>query len=88
MRRVAVTGMGIVSCLGNSTDEVLDSLQTGRSGLHFDNGSADAGLRSQVSGCVDLELESLIDRRQRRVQLTDAGKAKLIEALPLWHRAQ
>ncbi|MGM0769736.1 MAG: beta-ketoacyl-ACP synthase I [Pseudomonadota bacterium] len=65
MRRVVVTGMGIVSCLGNSTDAVLDSLRTGRSGIRFNQTYKDMGFRSQISGSVDVDT-SVIDRKLRR----------------------
>jgi len=65
MRRVVVTGMGIVSCLGNSTDEVLNSLKTGKSGIRFNETYRDMGFRSQVSGSVDVDT-SVIDRKLRR----------------------
>jgi 3-oxoacyl-[acyl-carrier-protein] synthase-1 len=65
MRRVVVTGMGIVSCLGNSIDEVLDSLQQGKSGIRFNETYRDKGFRSQVSGTPDVDT-SVIDRKIRR----------------------
>ena len=65
MRRVVVTGMGIVSCLGNSLEEVLDSLQNGKSGIRFNETYKDKGFRSQVSGSIDVDT-SVIDRKVRR----------------------
>lgn len=65
MKRVVVTGMGIVSCLGNSMDEVLASLKTGKSGIRFNESYRDHGFRSQVSGSVDVDT-STIDRKIRR----------------------
>ncbi|MGB1951776.1 MAG: beta-ketoacyl-ACP synthase I [Marinobacter sp.] len=65
MRRVVVTGMGIVSCLGNSTDAVLDSLKNGRSGIRFNQTYKDMGFRSQICGSVDVDT-SVIDRKLRR----------------------
>ncbi len=65
MRRVVVTGMGIVSCLGNSTAAVLDSLKSGRSGIRFNQTYKDMGFRSQISGSVDVDT-SVIDRKLRR----------------------
>jgi len=65
MRRVVVTGMGIVSCLGNSLDEVLDSLKTGKSGIRFNETYKEMGLPSQVSGSPDVD-SSVIDRKMRR----------------------
>jgi len=64
MRRVVVTGMGIVSSLGNNKSEVLASLREGRSGITFQPEYAEHGLRSQVAGSVrNLDIESLIDRK-------------------------
>ncbi|PNS09574.1 beta-ketoacyl-ACP synthase I [Solilutibacter silvestris] len=66
MRRVVITGMGIVSPLGNSADEVSRALREGRSGLRFVQGDADMGLRSQVAGVCEIDLDARIDRKQKR----------------------
>ena len=67
MRRVVVTGMGIVSCLGTDKDSVLASLKEGKSGIKFQQEYADMGFRSHVAGSVDdLEIDDLIDRKLRR----------------------
>lgn len=66
MRRVVVTGLGIVSCLGNDQQQVLDALRTGRSGIRFKEEYAERGFRSQVAGVVDIDLDALVDRKQRR----------------------
>ncbi|EPB99974.1 3-oxoacyl-ACP synthase [Litchfieldella anticariensis FP35 = DSM 16096] len=66
MRRVVVTGLGIVSCLGNDQHQVLEALKTGRSGIRFKDEYAELGFRSQVAGVVDIDLDSLIDRKLRR----------------------
>ncbi|WP_151671641.1 beta-ketoacyl-ACP synthase I [Nitrincola schmidtii] len=66
MRRVVVTGMGIISCLGNDQDTVLESLKEGRSGIRFQPEYEEMGFRSQVAGQVDVDLDSLIDRKLRR----------------------
>ena len=67
MRRVVVTGMGIVSSLGNNKAEVLDSLREGRSGITFQPEYAEHGLRSQVAGSVkNLDIAALIDRKLLR----------------------
>jgi 3-oxoacyl-[acyl-carrier-protein] synthase I len=66
MRRVVITGYGLVSCLGNNKQEVLDSLLGGRSGIRFNEEYQNLGFRSQVSGFVDIDVESLIDRKIRR----------------------
>ena len=67
MRRVVVTGMGIVSSLGNNKVEVKDSLYEGRSGITFQQEYADRGLRSHVAGSIkNLDIEALIDRKLLR----------------------
>ncbi|MCS5598049.1 MAG: beta-ketoacyl-ACP synthase I [Alphaproteobacteria bacterium] len=65
-RRVVVTGLGIVSCIGNSQDEVIASLKSGKSGISFSQEYADLGFRSQVYGKPNIDLEELVDRRMRR----------------------
>ena len=66
MRRVAVTGIGIVSCIGNNKEEVLDSLREGRSGITFSEEYAEMGFRSHVHGKPTLDLAEAVDRRWRR----------------------
>ncbi len=66
MRRAVITGLGIVSCLGNDKNSVADSLHAGKSGIRFKQEYADLGLRSQVAGMVDIDLEALIPRKVRR----------------------
>jgi 3-oxoacyl-[acyl-carrier-protein] synthase-1 len=66
MRRVVVTGLGIVSCLGNDAQQVLEALRNGRSGIRFKEEYAERGFRSQVAGVVDIDLESLVDRKLLR----------------------
>lgn len=67
MRRVVVTGRGIVSCLGNTMPTVLASLREGRSGIRFNDVYREYGLRSQVAGSVDIDdVEAQIDRKVRR----------------------
>jgi len=66
LRRVVVTGLGIVSSIGNNKQEVLESLKDGRSGIEFDQEYADMGFRSHVSGPVRIDLEALIDRKLKR----------------------
>ena len=65
-RRVVITGLGVVSCLGNSREAVLESLREGRSGIRSNEKFREMGLRSQVSGSVDLDLSEHIDRKVRR----------------------
>ncbi|MFA7276080.1 MAG: beta-ketoacyl-ACP synthase I [Pseudobdellovibrionaceae bacterium] len=66
LRRVVVTGMGIVSCIGNSVGEVLDSLKAGKSGITFSEDYAAKGFRSQVFGLPKINLTEMIDRRLLR----------------------
>jgi len=66
MRRVAVTGLGIVCPIGNSTQEVIASLREARSGLTHSDTYERMGFRSQVEGSLKVDLESTIDRRARR----------------------
>jgi len=66
MRRVVVTGMGIVSCLGNNKTDVTESLRRGRSGISYNEKFAEMGLRSNVCGSVDIDLTEHIDRKVRR----------------------
>ncbi len=66
MRRVVVTGLGVVSCLGNSKEDVLDSLRQGRSGITFNETFKEMGLRSQISGSARIDITELIDRKVRR----------------------
>lgn len=66
MRRVVVTGMGIVSCLGNGTEAVTQSLRDGRSGIRANETYRELGFRSHVSGSVNLPLDDMIDRKVLR----------------------
>jgi len=66
MRRVVVTGMGIVSAIGNNTQEVLASLREARSGIVFAPSYAEHGFRSQVHGAPSLDPFEVLDRRTAR----------------------
>lgn len=66
MRRVVVTGMGIVSSIGNNTNEVLASLREAKSGIALDPAFVEHGFRSQVSGAPTLDPASILDRRAMR----------------------
>jgi 3-oxoacyl-[acyl-carrier-protein] synthase-1 len=63
MRRVVVTGIGIISSIGNNKHEVLVSLRQGQSGFEFAQDYQELGFRSQVRGAIHLHLAELIDRR-------------------------
>jgi 3-oxoacyl-[acyl-carrier-protein] synthase-1 len=66
MRRVVVTGMGLVSCLGNDKKTVTESLREGRSGISFNEEFKAMGLRSHISGSVEIDLVERIDRKHLR----------------------
>jgi len=66
MRRVVITGLGIVSSIGNNQREVADSLRAGRSGIEFIQEYQELGFRSQVAGTIDIDVDALIDRKLRR----------------------
>ena len=76
-RRVVVTGMGIVSCLGNDFDSVSDSLRQTRPGIRFIPEYAELGLRSQVAGVPEIDLEARIDRKLKRFMGDAAAYAYL-----------
>ena len=63
MRRVVITGLGAVSCIGNNKTEILDSLRNGRSGIVANETFKEMGLRSQVSGSCRIDLQEHIDRK-------------------------
>jgi len=75
LRRVVVTGLGIVSSIGVNADEVRASLRAARSGIRANAVYAEMGLRSQVEGSVDLDLDACIDRKRRRFMGDAAGYA-------------
>jgi 3-oxoacyl-[acyl-carrier-protein] synthase I len=66
MKRVVVTGMGIISSIGNTTQEVLASLREGRSGVVKADKYAELGFRCQVHGAPVIDVEAMIDRRAMR----------------------
>lgn len=65
-RRVVITGMGIVSCLGNDMDTVANALYEGRSGISIRQENVDVGMRSHIAGAPEIDIPSLIDRKQLR----------------------
>ena len=66
MKRVVVTGLGIVSSIGNNRQEVVDSLKEGRSGIVFEEEYKDLGFRSHIHGSVNINVEEFIDRKVKR----------------------
>ncbi|MEZ5813366.1 MAG: beta-ketoacyl-ACP synthase I [Alphaproteobacteria bacterium] len=77
MRRVVVTGIGIVSCIGNNQDEVLASLKAGKSGISAAPEYAELGFRSQIHGKPDINLQEKIDKRLWRFMGDAAGYVHL-----------
>ena len=77
MRRVVITGLGIVSPIGNSAAEVTESLRQGRSGIRFEETYAANGFRSQVAGIPQINLEEAVDKRQLRFMGPTAAYAYL-----------
>ncbi len=75
MKRVVVTGYGIVSCLGNDSHTVLDSLKQGRSGIKFQQEYVDMGMRSHVAGSIDIDVDAHIDRKVKRFMGNSAAYA-------------
>lgn len=73
MRRVVVTGLGIVSCIGNNKDEVADSLKAGRSGITYDEKQAELGFRSCISGRPTLNPKDHVHKRSFRFMGEAAG---------------
>ena len=75
MKRVVVTGMGIVSCIGNDIKTVTESLKLGRSGIRFNETYAELGMRSHISGAPEINLADYIDRKAIRFMGKAAGYA-------------
>jgi 3-oxoacyl-[acyl-carrier-protein] synthase-1 len=73
MRRVVVTGLGIVSSIGNNAQEVVSSLHDARSGIVAAEDYIRLGFRSQVHGSLKIDLDAVVDRRARRFQGDGAG---------------
>jgi 3-oxoacyl-[acyl-carrier-protein] synthase-1 len=66
MKRVVVTGLGVVSSIGNNATEVSQSLKDGKSGIEFVPQYKELGFRSQIAGTLKLNVDELVDRRLRR----------------------
>ena len=85
MRRVAITGLGIVSSIGNNTEEVTSSLREGRSGITFSEEYKELGFRSHIHGSIKLDLDAAVDKKIRRFM--GDGAAYNYVAMEQW-RAQ
>ncbi|MGK7653585.1 beta-ketoacyl-ACP synthase I [Roseovarius sp. B08] len=77
MRRVVVTGLGIVSSIGNNAEEVLTSLKEGRSGISANEEMAEHGFRSQIAGDVKLDVTEHVDKRTLRFMGPGAAYAHI-----------
>jgi 3-oxoacyl-[acyl-carrier-protein] synthase-1 len=66
MRRAVITGLGAISCIGNSKADIIESLRQGRSGIVANDSYKEMGLRSQVSGSCHIDIAEHIDRKVRR----------------------
>lgn len=75
VKRTVVTGMGIVSCIGNDVAAVTEALQQGKSGITFNPTYAEMGMRSQVSGTPNIDLAAHVDRKSIRFMGDAAGYA-------------
>ncbi len=74
-KRVVITGLGIVSCLGNDAQSVTSSLYEGRSGIRVRQEQIDMGMRSHVAGAPEIDIPSLVDRKQLRFMADAAAYA-------------
>jgi 3-oxoacyl-[acyl-carrier-protein] synthase-1 len=77
MRRVVVTGLGIVSSIGNNAGEVLASLKAGRSGITANDAMAEHGFRSRVAGAINLDVAEHVDKRALRFMGPGAAYAHI-----------
>lgn len=77
MRRVVITGLGIVGCLGNNKEEVTHALRSGKSGIRFVEEYQEIGLRSHIAGQPQINLDEHIDRKLRRFMSDAAGYSYL-----------
>src|SRR5690606_16909084 len=77
MRRVVVTGLGIVSSIGNDADAVLQSLKAGKSGITANADMAEHGFRSQIAGNVKLDVADHVDKRTLRFMGSGAAYAHI-----------
>ncbi len=66
MKRAVITGLGLVSPLGNNAEETLESLRETKSGIKFQEAYEEMGLRSQIAGSITIDINELIDRKLRR----------------------
>ena len=80
LKRAVITGIGAISCIGNNISEITKSLKLGTSGIHFNESYKELGMRSQISGSINLNLKDLIDRKHLRFMGEAASYAYLSTA--------
>ena len=89
LRRVVITGMGIVSSIGDSIKDVTDSLKQGKSGISFAPEYAERGFKSQVHGKPNAMPEDHVDKRAMRFMGDGAGwcHMAMTQAIAVWSRS-
>ena len=80
LKRAVITGIGAISCIGNNISEITKSLKLGTSGIRFNESYKELGMRSQISGSINLNLKDLIDRKHLRFMGEAASYAYLSTA--------
>ena len=80
LKRAVITGIGAISCIGNNISEITKSLKSGTSGIRFNESYKDLGMRSHISGSINLNLKDLIDRKHLRFMGEAASYAYLSTA--------
>ena len=80
LKRAVITGIGAISCIGNNISEITKSLKLGTSGISFNESYKELGMRSQISGSINLNLKDLIDRKHLRFMGEAASYAYLSTA--------
>ena len=80
LKRAVITGIGAISCIGNNISEITKSLKSGTSGIRFNESYKELGMRSQISGSINLNLKDLIDRKHLRFMGEAASYAYLSTA--------
>lgn len=77
MKRAVITGLGIISCIGQNKEDVTNALKEGKSGIKFNEKYAEMGFRSHIAGHIDINLKELIDRKALRFMGEAAAYAYL-----------
>ena len=80
LKRAVITGIGAISCIGNNISEITKSLKLGTSGIYFNESYKELGMRSHISGSINLNLKDLIDRKHLRFMGEAASYAYLSAA--------